>query len=420
MIERDSVSRRRRPSSGSRLRALAGCRWGRHIVRCGLFVALLAGSAPSPAQDAATKAAWSRIESAEETKTYKDEAIAGDLSDKSKAWLRDRVLPQLSDASNRSSIERVRRRIHDAFVSERSFDAAALASGNRIVLDVMSKLAMSDDTLPIVRINAMLMIGELRAKDGEPWPATLETLATATADAKLPMAVRIAAIGGLMRHAKAADFPKLAGPAVSAVVTAAFPERDRVGADWLVSRAMDILPAAIPQAPPATAAALRKVLDDASRAADVRVRAAAALGKTAVKASEVDAARTIESVRGLAVAILQADVDRAERRAFDRALGGPTAAVAMDAFAQPVDGQPFLEQLTVRRNAWRLFQLAEAVSSADGSGLARLLDESGRDAARSLAESLRGAARSLDETPDFATTNAALDSLRAVPAAAAP
>lgn len=392
-------------------------------LRLCLAVALVSCAGLAHGQEAGAKPAWSRIESMDETKLYQQEARTGALGEQSLAWLRDTVVPQLAAEGNRATIERTRRRIRDVFLNERIFDAASLEAANRVMVPALVGLAMRDGSAAIVRINAMLFLGELRSKDGRPLPAALEPLAAALADAKLPAGVRVAAVAGLARHAAAAreegtaDFGKVAGQAVAAVV-AAPPGGDRDAADWLTSRALEMLPAVAPQ--PAVTAAVVKVLDDGARSIDVRVRAAAALGATAGADLKPAAARVVESIRGLAFAALDDDIARAEAREFDRKLGGtagPAAALVPDRLGGDVDvvGQ---ESLVVRRDAWRLSQLADALARDDGRGIAGLLDGDAAAAARLLAESLRQAANTLDADPRVE----ALETVRAdlaQPAAAA-
>jgi len=70
--------------------------------------------------------------------------------------------------------------------------------------------------------------------------------------------------------------------------------------------------------------------------------------------------------------------------------------------------------LACRRNAWRLFLLAEAIQPArSGPGLAGLLQGDAATAAADLATALRQAALDLDAQPDEATLKKALKSLAA-------
>lgn len=375
-------------------------------------------------QDATKSGSWPKVEAAEATRKYQEEAKSGTVGEQSVAWLRDSVLPQLAVEGNRGTIERVRRRIHDVFLNEKSLDAAALEAANRIAGAAAIKLAMAPDAVPLARINAMLLVGELRGKDGRPWPQALQPLAAAIADAKLPPAVRIAAATGLARHADAAratggeEFGRVAGPALESIIAGTTPIQDRAGADWLVSRALEVLPAASSQASPTVTAAVVKILDDTTRPIDLRVRAAAALGATAGTNSKVDVGRAITTIRGLGISALEADIARAESRALDRALSGPAATAAPGVpgqpTAEPSPSEPQLESLLIRRDAWRLSQLADAIARTDGQGLARLLDADAAAAARFAADALRKAAGGLDATPDLATCKQALDEIREV------
>jgi hypothetical protein len=391
----------------------------RSSICLSLCVTLFACGGLAHGQDATKSGGWQKVEAAEATRKYQEEAKAGTVGEQSVAWLRESVLPQLAVEGNRGTIERVRRRIHDVFLNEKSLDAAALEAANRIAGAAAIKLAMAPDAVPLARINAMLLVGELRDKDGRPWPQALQPLAAAIADAKLPPAVRIAAATGLARHADAAraaggeEFGRVVGPAIDSIIAGTTPIQDRAGADWLVSRALEILPAASPQASPTTAATVVKILDDTTRPIDVRVRAAAALGATAGTNSKVDAGRAIATIRGLGISALEADITRAESRALDRALSGPAATAAPgQPTAEPSPSEPELESLLIRRDAWRLSQLADAIARTDGQGLARLLDADAAAAARFAADALRKAAGGLDAAPDLATCKRALDEIR--------
>ena len=77
--------------------------------------------------------------------------------------------------------------------------------------------------------------------------------------------------------------------------------------------------------------------------------------------------------------------------------------------------------LACRRNAWRLFTLAEAIKPArSGAGLAGLLSGAAATAATDLATDLRESAIDLDKQPDEATLAAALAKLQELAPTAAP
>jgi hypothetical protein len=261
----------------------------------------------------------------------------------------------------------------------------------------------------------MLLVGELRAKDNRPLPAAAPVLAAAAGDVRLPLEVRIAAAAGLMRHAEAAKaggdpaaVAKALAPALVPMLTGD-PKTGPVAAiDWLAGRGLAIMQTLGPQAGSKEAVtAAARILGDASRSVDVRVRAAAALGAAATADSGVDAARAVESVRGVAITGLEADFAAAERLRMERRVAGAAE-------------EPMIPALACRRDAWRLAVCADAIEGADGG--AGLIGLVGNDAAaaKDLATVLRQAAAGLDANPDEQSVIDALEKLGKPVAGAAP
>ena len=384
-------------------------------------------------------ASWSKIEATQEMRDYQAKLKKGEFDESARMFLETAILPQLAAEKNIPTIERTRRRLRDIALNERDTDAAALDKANDTARRSLTTLAGNPKAEPVVRINAMLLMGELRGKDGRPWPGAVPALAAAAADTKLAMAVRVAAAAGLGRHADAGRasggvdpaFQLETLPKLLAIVAAAPAPEDGAGGEWLVSRVLDILPAAAPKASPQAAAALAKIVTDASRPVDVRVRAAAALGATGAADSNLDAGRIVEAIRGLAITVLQSDLTASEDLAWSRRLGGqpPRGQQGLgDPGAFPGGAQPALETdeppmdlLVVRRDAWRLVRLADAILAEEGSsGLATLLAGPGKAAAGQCAAALRTAGKSLDASPDAASVRTALENIEqaAAPAAA--
>jgi len=241
----------------------------------------------------------------------------------------------------------------------------------------------------------------------------------------------VAAIAGLGRHVDAcrgdadatAALAKAAGPAIMTILAAPVQSDRRAEQEWLAARAVSLLPALVPTAPKAVAAALAAIVEDPARAADVRVRAAAALGATADAKSEINAANLIDTIRGIALQSLEADVAAADVRRFEREYrrlaAGQQAAMQFGAeFAG--GGDPAVSGLAVpeqacRRNAWRLVTLADAIDSGDGRpGLASLLGGSAAPA-KQLAATLRDAGLAIDQTPDEESVVAAITAIKAPP-----
>jgi hypothetical protein len=384
-----------------------------------LIVAGLLGPLPAPGQEAKAKYSnWTKVEGAVETREYKEKLRDGGPFDAAaRGFATQVVLPQLGLEANRPTIERVRRRIREVVLADiaddKTFNDAA-----KTVLETMSTLAGSEDAERVVRVNAMLLLGELRTKDNRPLPAAAPVLAAAAGDLRLPLEVRIAAAAGLVRHAEAAKaggdlaaVAKAVGPALMPMLTGDPKTAPVAAVDWLAGRGLAILQTLGPQAGAREAVeAAARILGDASRSIDVRVRAAAALGAAATAGSGVDAARAVESVRGLAIAGLEADFAAVERLRMERRVGGGNPPPGTP---PPAGGsaEPTIPTLACRRHAWRLAVCADAIEGADGgAGLAALL---GNDAAaaKDLGAALRKAAAGLDSHPDEQSVVEALNTL---------
>lgn len=370
---------------------------------------------------------WTKVDGSDQRRVYVDamreanpNAFAGPVRD----FAVDTVLPQLQEEMNRSSIEVVRRKMR-ALLLDNVGDPKSFEAASRAVLDFMMPLARDEKADPVVRINAVLLIGELRARDNKtsPWAGSLEPLTSLAGDAKLPLAIRIAAMAGLAGHVEAAQKKGTATAASlgKALVPVFLPmidgpiAGDRTAGDWLTSRALDMLPVVMPELGAEAAAAPNKVLADQTRPTDVRVRAAAALGTAARAASGIDAGQAISAIRALAIAAIEADLRTAEQRAgIGPAAAAPVAAVGVN----PADGpapakSQSLSESVVRRAAWRLAVLARAIGAEEGKGgLVELVPENQKVAARDLAAALLQGSQDLDLAPVEETMRSVLDSLR--------
>lgn len=383
---------------------------------------------------------WSKVEAAEETRDYGQQIRDGKFDAAQEAFVTKLVLPQLALPANRGSIVQVRQRIRDLLTrgstAPKIFDTA-----NTLARDFTVTLARDAAAEPIVRINAVLLLADLQSVDRKPWGGGLEQLAALAADATLPLAVRIAAVVGLSRHqadtAAAEAFSKTAGPALATIVTKP-PQGDPQGVAWFVGRAVDLLPP--PAAGPAVIKALAGILATEGADLDLRIRAAAALGRSKLPAGAIDQA-ALGHVRTLAVTALERDLAAAEARRFSRLIGGgqglPGAPIgAGEAVSRPPPGQFGGEGLfgglsgeegasdhdddkdgmpteVCRRDAWRLWALAEAVKP-DGSatvGLAAALKGDAAAEALDLATTLREQAGAIHDSPTEESVKAALAAL---------
>ncbi len=425
-----------------------------------LWISLLAamgGTLAPSAVRAADYDSWSKVEGAQETRDYGQQIKEGKFDAAQKTFVDQTLLPQLGLEANRTAIAAVRQRIRDVALRGAT-KKEVVDQANAAIRDGMLRLAADKNAELLVQVNAMLLVGELQDLDRAPWPGSLAPLTKAAGDAALPLAIRVAAVNGLSRHVAAAGAGGPAAtavaPVVGAIVTAP-PEGDAAAVRWLLSRALDLLPR-VPAQPQAVAAAAQ-ILADGKADLDLRVRAAAAVGGLAKANSGVDAAAAVAQIKSLAIAALSADLDAAKDRRFFKKMAGsdplsagsggerggltvpPTATSSTQGpggffggegagdlgagLTPAVVDEDAVQTLACRRNAWRLFTLAEAIKPArSGAGLAGLLSGAAATAATDLATDLRESAMDLDKQPDEATLAAALKKLNelASPAEVAP
>jgi hypothetical protein len=385
----------------------------RPTLRLAILVLAVCPGAAARGQDPDAKySTWTKVENAPETRELRQQLRDGGAFDaKARDFTVRIVVPQLALDANRSTIERVRRRMRDLVLADIS-DAKAFGDASQAMLEAVATLARNGDAEPVVRVNAMLLVGELRDQAGRPLAAGLAPLGKSAGDVRLPLEVRIAAAAGMARHAEAAKAdgdPSAVAKAVAPAMAAMLSGPPSPGADWLAGRALAIIQSLGPTSATKEAlAAAGRILGDPGRAVDLRVRAAAALGAAATAGSEVDVGRAVASIRTTAVAGLEADRADVERRRDERSVAGeaPGAVPALGG-----DTEPTIPKLACRRNAWRLWTCAEAIAGEDGTGLAKLLAGDAAAAAGRLASALRDAAKALDANPDEQSVTEALERL---------
>lgn len=401
-----------------------------------LTLLLLVAALAARGQDDAggTFANWAKVDSGEQRKQYVDamkEPTPGAFAGQVRAFAVDVVLPQLQLEANRGTIEVVRRKMRSLLLDNVG-DGKAFEAASKAVLDFMVPLVRDDKADPLVRINATLLIGELRARDNktQPWDGSLEPLTSLASDVKLPVYLRIAALAGLAQHVEAAQkkgsatvagLGKALGPVLVPIVSGA-PLDDRAAADWLAARALDMLPVVMPEFTADAAAPVEKILADASRSTDVRVRAAMALGVAARPASGIKAAQAVAAIRGLVITAFEADLAAAEKHGAG-ASSGPGAAgpVPPGEAAPAVPAGDHVPHAVGRRAAWRLAVLARAIGVEPGKGgLIELLPENEKVPARDLANDLFQGSQQLDLSSSEQTMRDLVTQIRNPGAAAAP
>ena len=401
-----------------------------------LLVALPLGLVLPAAGRAADYDSWSKVESAQETRDYGQQIRDGKFEPAQKAFIDDTLIPQLALEANRASIANVRQRIRDVAVRGAT-KKEVVDQGNAALRDGVLGLVADKNAEPLVRVNAMLLIGELQDFERAPWVGSLAPLVKAAGDGALPLEVRVAAVSGLERHLAAAAVgdpaAATAAPVLATLVTSP-PTGDAAAVRWLTARTLDLLPK-VP-APPQAVTAAAKILADETADPDLRVRAAAAVGRLAKADSKIDAAAAMRQIESLAIAVITADLEAAKERRFARSmtsgqqtggvsgergglspappappaatsnLGGP--GIFGGQFGGELEGattpavidEDAVPALACRRDAWRLFTLAEAIKPArGGSGLAGLLAGDAATAAADLEAILRQSALELDKEP---------------------
>lgn len=400
------------------------------LLACCMMPIWLKPSAAQPPADAFPT--WKDLEASQE---FKDTIAAlkggAALDDKSRSFLETSVLAQVSRDGNRAELADVRKKIRDRVLL--IMNDQALAQASTLVRDRMNEAARDKRLDPLLRASAMLFIGELTDKSRIPWAPAVQTLAAAAGDVELDPAIRIAALNGLGNHlaamarlsgghsaavrdAVAGMLPSLLGPPSDGNRDA--DESRSAAASWLASRGLSMLPQVMSPLPADIAPRLIALIDDGSWPIDVRVRAAAAVGRMAGPDSGVDAMAVVTAIEKLAIAALEADRSDARRRMEEAALRGATGqggglpggqrVAAMPSAAPAAEG---LGEAVCRRAAWRLYTLGDAiVPVSKKGGLVSLLDRDSAAAER-LAEGLKEAGESLDAEPVGTVLLATLDAL---------
>lgn len=145
-----------------------------------------------------------------------------------------------------------RRDFHNCLVRQRGGVTEVHDHLNELALDFMKKLVVGKDYHPAVRVNAMLMIGELNrveqtgGQDAVPLPEAFTILLKAADGASFPTGIRAAAMIGILRHAKAGiqdeDIRRSLGATMVKLVTADRPTGAAApGHAWLVAQCAETL-----------------------------------------------------------------------------------------------------------------------------------------------------------------------------------
>lgn len=394
------------------------------VVCCWLSLAFVGPAAVARAQPAAAQAAadWKQFEASQELTDYRLTLREGGFDEATKAFLTNTALPQLGLPANRGTIERVRRRMRELLCGDAATDPKALDAALQTIVGFMMAAARNDKVEPIVRINSLLFVGEVKGKDGKPWPAAAAPLAAAVGDPKLPLPLRIVAAEGLARHVEAAGpaAAPTAGPVLAKLLPSLPQVSDRAGAEWLAARTLAMIAELGTAAPPDAAAPAIAILEDASRPTRLRARAAAAAAAAGAKADGIDWGKVVAACRATALAALETEKARGER-VREQVAAAPQQPRPDAGGPQGFGGEPAaasaVPALACRRVAWELMTLAEALTGSKGKGgIAAIRGADPQDAA-ALGGTLREAATMIDTNPD---ETAILDALAMLTGGQAP
>ena len=100
------------------------------VVAAGVLVTAAAGAFAQ--DDDARLSNWAKVESAAETRTYKESMRGGGAFDAAaRGFLEEIALPQLGLEANRTTIERVRKRLREYLLADITNEKAAEEAGTR-------------------------------------------------------------------------------------------------------------------------------------------------------------------------------------------------------------------------------------------------------------------------------------------------
>jgi hypothetical protein len=202
---------------------------------------------------------------------------------------------------------------------------------NSLALNAMGHIA-AGNYHPVARYNAMLVIADLNQDEASqaPYKPALQWLVGAARSNQVPDGVRVAALLGVLRHAKAgidANMMKTVTGAMEQIVRdAKIPAtRSRDGHDWLRRRALEALAAVYQKTePPADGSFLKlleTVLAETDSTMEFRAEAVKALLTVKIVApKDFDATKLVTGVGGVAVDAYHKELESALRIGRDRKL----------------------------------------------------------------------------------------------------
>jgi hypothetical protein len=421
------------------------------LASCGLaFLAITiqAGFCPTArGQGAPRFENWPAFEKSAELATYKKELEAGSaFTDRNRQLLLNDGLPQLLEEANRDRLAAIRAQI-PGLLLENITSADAFRDAATAAAEALDELARRQDASIEGSVNACLLLGELRAKDGRLLAAATPLLGKLTLDTTVTPAVRIAALVGLRGRVEAAGGGSSAETKAAAVdllptlekllqLDQAEPQAtSTVVHSWLQQRSLDlalnIIPLTADDSKPVDGlrTAAIGLLQDADKAINLRVRAAVLLSRTFKSDKAALAAEISELINAVAVAAVADDRQALQLIKLEQSLsgidlqGGGMAMMAgpmmdssmMDSSLLGPDGTPLqkkpslLSQSRCLQTSWRLASLGDALAS-----IATTLGEQGKPF-QDQAAKLQGLGIEIYKSPSDETVLAAADAIDPLP-----
>jgi len=318
-----------------------------------LAAAIAAASAKAADDELALRLAdWQKVETAPETKSYREALRSGGGFDEARRkHLEEVILPQLARDTNRRIITKVRHRIPAIALRDAARNQQAYAGVVGSILRFMEALARDETASLVARVNAAMLVGELDAADGKPLVESVRPLVGMATDSAMPMAVRVvsfSAVGRLLEAVRSdaalREAVVNAGVAVLQELETADPvsHENALPRRWMAARAIDMLPELLEELPAETATVLTRIVQK-DGPVDLRVRAAVALGRISTARSKVDVGGLVTSIGAIAAVMLAADEEigrRNEVAQFLRSSAGDPSAGGYAAMGPAYGGAP--------------------------------------------------------------------------------
>lgn len=330
----------------------------------------------------------------------------GDEKERFDQFFKEYFLPQWTQKKGVTNLLKHRGKLR-SYLGKKSIGGSAVQDHlNELVLEYMNGLA-EGDYHPAVRINAMLTIGDLNrtgSDSGTPLPDALPVLITAAENAKLPMAVRAAAMVGVLRHASSGTLDDEARRSLTLAMTrlATGKVSEGVAAQgeaWLRMQAIETLGilGSVGEEN-GVFKAMAKTVADEKLPSFLRCTAAGSLGQ--LNYSSAGGINATETAAAL--------VRYASRACEDELQAATKAADAWQASKKPDDPNAMNKPanfVSCRRLAQRLdavlFALEGKPNDANRKGIVSLIrDQNQRTSLEGLGKAIQGAIEALDVKDD--------------------